>query len=92
LGFAPSPTCHRYGSVLRGDKRVALYRMPPKGKPKGTCIFIHGCKHDPYSFFYKSSGCPLCTGAQLRAGLDSSWHSLGRRMNGGRICWRPQVA
>lgn len=45
------------------DGRVALYRLPPSGTPKGTCIFIHGCKHDPYSWFYKSDACPLCTGA-----------------------------
>ncbi|KAL4422147.1 hypothetical protein ABPG77_006836 [Micractinium sp. CCAP 211/92] len=44
------------------DGRVALYRLPPSGAPKGTCIFIHGCKHDPYSWFYKSDACPQCTG------------------------------
>ena len=52
------PPTRRYPD---GSGRVALYRMP-KGKAKGTCIFVHGCKHDPFSWFYKSPRCPMCTG------------------------------
>jgi len=57
-GSLGDPKTFRYPD---GSGRVALYRMP-RGTPKGTCIFIHGCKHDPYSWFYKSKRCPLCTG------------------------------
>ena len=52
-----------------GTNRVALYRLPlSAGRPKGTCVFIHGCKHDPFSWFYKSPRCPMCTGAHHAAG------------------------
>ncbi|KAL4458456.1 hypothetical protein ABPG75_013321 [Micractinium tetrahymenae] len=44
------------------DGRVALYRMPKYTKARCTCIFVHGCKHDPYSWFYKTPKCPQCTG------------------------------
>jgi hypothetical protein len=54
----PHTHCRRYTD---GTGRIALYRIP-KGKVKGTCIFIHGCKHDPYSWFYRSKACPQCTG------------------------------
>jgi hypothetical protein len=43
-------------------KRFALYRFP-KGKARGLCIFISGCKHDPHSWFYRSNKCKKCTGA-----------------------------
>ena len=52
----PTPKSCRYG-----DGREALYRIPG-GNVKGTCIFIHGCKHDPYSWFYRSKSCKKCTG------------------------------
>lgn len=43
--------------------RKALYRFPVKGiKLRGTCVFIHGCYHDPESWFYRSAKCPDCTG------------------------------
>lgn len=45
-----------------GTGRVALFRLPISGYVRGTCVFIHGCKHDPYSWFYKSPRCPQCTG------------------------------
>lgn len=45
-------------------KRVALFKLPriPRNRIRGTCIFVHGCKHDPHSWFYKSKKCPRCTG------------------------------
>lgn len=50
-------------SYLDGSKRTALFRLPNgKRAIKGTCIFVHGCKHDPESWFYKSPKCPKCTG------------------------------
>lgn len=57
----PAPSFSR--SYNDGTGRVALYRFP-KRRIKGTCIFVHGCKHDPFSWFYKSRGCPMCTGGQ----------------------------
>jgi hypothetical protein len=45
-----------------GSGRWALFRLPQGTKVKGTCIFIHGCKHDPMSWFYKSDKCQDCTG------------------------------
>ncbi|KAI3435834.1 hypothetical protein D9Q98_001892 [Chlorella vulgaris] len=57
-GSLGSPKVYPYTD---GTGRIALYRIP-KGKVKGTCIFIHGCKHDPYSWFYRSKACPQCTG------------------------------
>ncbi len=52
---------------LDGSKRTALFRLPNGNRPiKGTCIFVHGCKHDPESWFYKSANCPKCTGAPAR--------------------------
>ena len=46
-----------------GSGRWALYRLPHSTKAVGTCIFIHGCKHDPMSWFYRSDSCTDCTGA-----------------------------
>ena len=57
----PQPTPRSY---LDGSRRYALYRLPTSGTPRGTCILVHGCKHDPESWFYKSAACPKCTGAQ----------------------------
>ncbi|PRW59841.1 hypothetical protein C2E21_1509 [Chlorella sorokiniana] len=59
-GTLGSPSTFRY---LDGSKRTALFRLPNGNRPiKGTCIFVHGCKHDPESWFYKSAKCPKCTG------------------------------
>ena len=53
-------------SYLDGSGRFALFRFPVKGTVRGVCIFVHGCKHDATSWFYKSKECPTCTGARAR--------------------------
>ena len=62
-----------------GTGRQALFRMPGRGA-KGTCIFIHGCYHDPYSWFYKGGKCPMCTGASAVC-----WHRVSA--GGGPAPW-----
>ena len=61
-----TPRCANTPPLLRsypdGSGRWALFRLPQGTKVKGTCIFIHGCKHDPMSWFYKSDRCQDCTG------------------------------
>ncbi|PSC68342.1 heat shock 70 kDa 17 isoform A [Micractinium conductrix] len=62
-GTLGDPKTFADGYPNDGTNRVALYRLPlSAGRPKGTCVFIHGCKHDPFSWFYKSPRCPMCTG------------------------------
>ena len=63
-------THHSLPCVCSGS-RHALYRLPAGGKPSGICVFIHGCKHDPESWFYKSKKCSDCTGAA--GGGEQRW-------------------
>ena len=61
--------------------------MPQGTKVKGTCIFIHGCKHDPMSWFYKSDKCQDCTGGLggLRMGCGQGGR-LATRLPLPRLC------
>ncbi|KAL4458454.1 hypothetical protein ABPG75_013319 [Micractinium tetrahymenae] len=59
LGTLGDPSFFKYPD---GSGRVALYRTPKSRSTRCVCIFVHGCKHDPYSWFYKSPKCPQCTG------------------------------
>ena len=68
-----------------GSGLYALFRLPNKQRQiKGTCIFVHGCKHDPESWFYKSAKCPKCTGEREAQPTRSGWPPS--RLQGRRGC------